>query len=137
MRLRVSRLGLSLIEMVVSLALLGVMVIFLLNLLPASINTIRQAEMRSQASKLVRSKLEDYAATPFDQLTVGNTTLPDATVEGGSVQWSLSVYAIYNTDSNYIKGLQISASWVDQGVIHSLSQDLWVHHLPQEPTRTP
>ena len=65
-----SQRGVSLIELAVCLGLVGLLTIFLLNLLPASINTIREAEVRYQASKQLRSTLESYEQLALGYLAV-------------------------------------------------------------------
>lgn len=62
--------GLSLLEVVLSASLIGLIFIFLLNIFPASMLGVRQAEHRLAAQAQAQRLLDEASARGFDRLGV-------------------------------------------------------------------
>jgi len=118
--------GHSLLELIVCITLLALIVTFLLNLLPNSLAMLRQAENRNQASKLARSLLEQAAAQPFSQLNINTTSQSSY----DPFNTTFSIWAVPNSDPNYLKDLRVTVQWQERGGPRSLTQDLLIHNLP-------
>jgi uncharacterized protein (TIGR02598 family) len=117
------RRGLSVLEVIISLTILGLVVIFLLNLLPSSLALVYQAETRQKASRLARTILDQHAALPFTQLVVGSSVTFAYDPFGGT----FTVNNITNSDPTYLLDLQVEVQWRDGPILRSITQDLWVH----------
>ena len=125
MRTATSRGG-TLLELIVCVTLLGLMVTFLLNLLPNSLAMLSQAQTRYQASKLARSLLEQEATTPFNQLTVGSN------VSAVCAPFNTTVWVLQGpagTAPSYLLDLRATVQWQERTGIRNVTQDLLVHNL--------
>ena len=65
------RRGLSLLEVILTSSLLGLCALFLLGVLPGAMLSVRQSEHRIGASALAKAILDECAAGPFADLSVG------------------------------------------------------------------
>ncbi|GMU50978.1 MAG: hypothetical protein AMXMBFR33_01240 [Candidatus Xenobia bacterium] len=74
--------GLSLVEVLLAAALLGLVVPFLFQLYPTSLLAIRRGENQLEATELARAALEEFRARPFAALAAGETILPSVSGAG-------------------------------------------------------
>ncbi|MEW6278458.1 MAG: hypothetical protein AB1758_07555 [Candidatus Eremiobacterota bacterium] len=70
------RRGMSLAELILTATLLALIFIFLLNILPTTMMSIRQAEHRIRASAVAQAILDECASGPFRDLQANATYIP-------------------------------------------------------------
>ena len=122
--------GLSLIEVIFSLALLAGVALLVLNLFPTSMVTVKKAEQRMQANLLAETLLAEQAAAPFETLLVGGPPLT-RTERVGNVEYNTRVVILEIPDRNtdYLKNVRVSIDWKVQNLQHSLVRELWVANI--------
>lgn len=115
--------GVTLIEAILSLALLSVLVIVVLNLFPTSMRAVRQTEERQTATDLACSWLERQAARPFAELTPGPPVeLPAQVIDRVEYRPTLEIFRVPDSESKFLRGLRVTVRWRDQ----TTSGELWV-----------
>jgi Tfp pilus assembly protein PilV len=119
--------GLSLMEVIFSLTLLGLVTVLVMNLFPSSMVTVKKAEYRMQANTLAETVLAEQAARPYDELVVGAP--PDIAaqiVEGVDYLVTTEVRAVPDRLPEYVKSVHVTVSWTVRNIDQRLERELWV-----------
>jgi type II secretory pathway pseudopilin PulG len=120
----------SLLETIVSACLLGLVVIFVLNLFPGSMATIRRSEQRFRAGTLAASVLEQQAAAAPATVKVGTATdLPSQTIDQITYAIHLSVTQFETDDPKNLKCLNVVVSWNYANQTFNVTRHLLIHRL--------
>ncbi len=118
--------GVSLLEMVLALAILGLIGLFLMNLLPSAALVNRRAEHQTAAAGWARELVDFAAATDFDQFRNGtydknnpgpfDTLLADRT-QGDTVVLSAQaeVSRVPGVPRRRLFKLRVTVSWNERG----------------------
>ena len=108
--------GMSLVEVIVSLSLLSAVLIFVLNLYPISLTTLRRAEFDHEIEARARDLLEFYAVEPALEWPVGSRrNLPDQTVRETTMQAELEVLAYAPCDPQMLVQMRLQLRWEERG----------------------
>lgn len=103
--------GLSLLETIVSLALLITVVLFLLNLLPGSLVATRATECELQAHSVAETAMEEARASGFAKMVVGSTNLPDRTLGGTVFHCQLRIFVPTGVNAQFVRGIRAEVWW--------------------------
>lgn len=102
--------GLSLLETILSTALLAGVMLLLFNLYPAAALAVRRGQDQLVADNLAQTLLDQKRAEGFQQLKIGTETgLP--VTENGRIYSSL--IEVFDVDGNpdLLKGVRVIVSW--------------------------
>lgn len=119
--------GFSLAETAVAMAILGLVLIFVLNLFPRAMLLRRTSEQRLQAQSLARSALEEQLALPFDHLH--SQELATLEKDGVLYQLSLEVSNPPQASPDFLRRLRLVVRWNFQGRSQQLERILYRHRL--------
>lgn len=113
----------SLMEVVVSLALMGLVIILVLNIFPSSLFATQSASNQIEAQMLAQSTLEEVRSAPFSGLSAGVTTLspPDS-----KYQVTREIFEPAGTDSEQTLGVRIRVRWNVKGRPKELTREVWI-----------
>ncbi len=122
--------GLSLIETIFSLAVLGLIAVVVLDLFPASMLAARHNEQKMQAEMLAESLLSTEVARPFDKLVIGPAQpLLPSTVDGVEYQPELEVRQVEDKNVDYLKSVTVRVRWVFRNNRRMVERELWVANV--------
>lgn len=127
------RRGFGLTETVLSFALIGLLLVFVLNLFPSALAAQRNADERLQAATVARSALEQQLDLPFNQLPVGlRRDLEPVTI--GAIQYKirLEVDQSPSADPNYLRVVRMMVRWQSRGMEREIQRELCKHRLPHQ-----
>lgn len=118
--------GFSLLETITAIALLGLVVILVLNIFPSSVLAASSGNDRIQAENLARSLLEEARALAFEDLTLGRTPLtspdPRFTVER-------EVYVPRQGEVHQTRAVRIVVRWSKGNRRSSISREVWLSNV--------
>ena len=121
------RRGLSLLELVVSISLLALVIVFVLELMPGSLLSLRRTDARLIAENIAQGELQTEVAGLFSGLTPGTqTSLPDQTVDGTTYHLVTRTLPAGAEDPTRLLSLQVTVSWTDRGLTHTAVRERWV-----------
>jgi type II secretory pathway pseudopilin PulG len=123
--------GVSLVELVVTLFVIGIMLILLLNLFPTSMATVKQGERYLQAETLAQSILEQQRARPYKELEVGIYLLDPVRYEGSDLTPTLEVFVIDDVPPEDLLGLRVTVTWQVRKIKRQIQQEVWVADVRQ------
>ena len=125
--------GFTLSETALSLALIGLLLIFLLNLFPSAILAQRQNEQRRRATGLSRTFLEQQMDRDFSALPSG-LVYQFEPVDSLGTRYSsiLRVSARPGTSDKFLRILQVEVTWQNRGRKLSVSRELWRYRLAHQ-----
>ena len=116
-----------------SFALLGLVIVLLLNLFPSSIAAVRLGEQRYRAQTMASSLLEQKMSVPFSQLLVGTrVTLPVQQFEGVDYQSRLEVDKVTGSDPAVLRSVRVSVEWTVRGMTRREVREVLMHRLPSQ-----
>lgn len=121
------RRGVSLLELIFSLFVLGVILVLVCNLYPSAIGSVRYSGQRLEANALASSLIDQEMARPFDQLVPGPTrTLPAVAGKGASYTPVIEIYAINDPSlrAGLVVGIRVRVEWVDRRVPHTIVREV-------------
>src|ERR1017187_9943997 len=95
------------IEMVFSMSLIAVVIMFVFNLFPLSSVAGHRAHQQIQASALAQASLERTRPLTLSSLPVGTLVLPSVSVEGITYTPIRVVYAVSGCDPGHLVGIRI------------------------------
>jgi type II secretory pathway pseudopilin PulG len=123
--------GLSLVETVISLFLIGMLTVLLVNLFPSSVAASRHSETRMRAEVLAESLLAQQMSRDYEQLEVGSLTslVPIESDFGQTFYPTVEVFQAETRDVSFIKGLRVTVEWTHSEVERSVVQEVWVANL--------
>lgn len=110
-------------EVVVSLALLGLVIALVINIFPSSIVASHSASEQLEAENLAQSFIEEARAEAFSSLTVGtlSLSLPDA-----KFQVQRDIFIPAGADADQTIGLRITVSWESKKRQRELIREIWL-----------
>lgn len=120
----------SLAETAVALAILGLLLLFVLNLFPSAMLARRNAEQRLVAQSLARSYLEQQMEVAFALLHSGS--LGEVERDGVRYQISIEVSDSPQARPEYLKILKVTVQWSTQGRTLKVERQLYRHRLPHQ-----
>ncbi len=103
--------------------ILALMVMFVMNLLPASVLSVRLAENRMRAGQLAQNILEDSRRS-FGDLVVGNEELPPVDEGAGHFRRIRQIIPVTDVPGNRLKEIRVTVLWVERGVEHKVERRL-------------
>jgi len=123
--------GLTLVETIVATSLLALVLLALLNLLPASLASMRRAEHQLRAEQIAQEHLEKVRELPFEKLTLGllNPAPAAETASGVSFTPAVEIYALPGSDPDLLRRVRVKVSWEFRGRHHQLSQETYRAHV--------
>ena len=113
-----------------SLALLGLVLVFLLNLFPTSMSTVRISEQRFRAGTLASNALEQQTALAFGPLPASGTYLPAQTIDQVHYELYLEILPCGAEDPQYLRILRCTVTWSFRGQKRSVVREVWQHQMP-------
>lgn len=113
----------SLLETVFAIALVGFILILVVNLVPSSVLAVRRGEEQLQAENLARSVLEEARAAPFSALAVGTSTPPSP---DPNFTLSREVFAVPNASVDRTLGVRVTVGWSRSGRPQQIVREVWV-----------
>lgn len=123
--------GLTLGETIIASCLLGLVMLAVFNLFPASLFAMRQAEQQIRADQLAQEILETTRHKPFEQLSVGRPDPGPAPEEAAGVRFTptLEIYQVAGADPDLILRLRVSVQWKFRGRDLRVSQETYRTHV--------
>lgn len=116
--------GLSLIEVIFAFTLLGLILMVLFNLFPASVMSVKHAELRIKAIAIAQSILDNKRAAAFSSFALGAESVDDSSFDSGNeFETTLECYNVDLTDSNNLKRMRATVVWSEKNVIYSVSKE--------------
>ncbi|MBS2037253.1 hypothetical protein JST97_19855 [bacterium] len=107
------RRGLTLAETLLSFGIFITTVIFVFQMLPASILATRQAEVRIEAQQIMNNILESYRLRNFDSLQPGSQSLAPVQGQlGVTFRPSVVITRLQDADPDRALELQVQVDWV-------------------------
>ena len=124
---RQRRLGLSLLETVISGFVLTLVIIFVASLFPGSLLAIQTSESLIQADYLASSLVEEIRHQSFDDMVA----LPPATVTRGrsELSYTTEVGPVPNSDPRFLKKVRVVVTWTERSKSREVVRETWVHAL--------
>ena len=115
--------GFSLMEIVVSLALLGLIVGLVINIFPGSIVASHAGSEQMAAENLAQSFIEETRAAGFSSLTVGTEPMssPDP-----KYQLQREIFVPSGADADRTLGLRITVRWESKKRQRELTREVWL-----------
>ena len=110
-------------EIVVSLAILGLVVGLVINVFPSSIVASHSASRQIEAESLAQSFIEETRASGFSSLTVGTVALPSPSP---AFQISREIFVPSGADADQTLGLRISVTWEGKKKQNTLVREIWL-----------
>lgn len=123
--------GLSLLETILSIFLLGMVVLVVMQLFPTSFLATRRSEQRAQAARVAEDVLSRQRALPFGQLIVGATELEPVVSGGVSYAPRVEVFAPEGANPDKLNGIRVTVNWQERGKTWSVSRDFLQLKLPR------
>lgn len=121
--------GLTLIEVIVSILILSLVLIFVLNLFPSAMAAARQGEQLVCADNIASSLLDDYASRPFSQLVVGIDYLEEQKFDNIAYRPRVETLEIPGTDPENLKAIRALVEWEFRGQTRVSRHELWVANV--------
>jgi len=118
--------GLSLIELIITSALLGFILVILFSIYPNSILTIRHAENRLKAAMIAQSLLEQKKAAPFSQIEAKPDTSVLSSEELAAYTPEFECYNIPTADSSKLRKIRIVVTWKERDNACSVYKECYV-----------
>jgi hypothetical protein len=117
-------------EVSLSLMILGLVTVFIMNLFPTSMITVKKAEHRQQANLLAESVLAELAALPFEDLIIGDPPVQESRqIDEVTYQIEKVVLQADSRNPDFIKNIRVEISWEVREIEQTLVRELWVANL--------
>ena len=117
-----NRRGFSLMEAIVALALLGLIVVLVLNIFPSTLYASQKASEQIEAENLAQSYLEEARLKPFSTLHLG-APLP-LTPADAKFRVTQEFYQPVGTDEEQTRGIRIIVHWSNKGTERELKREV-------------
>jgi prepilin-type N-terminal cleavage/methylation domain-containing protein len=105
--------GFSLIELIISMAILSVGLFAGIRVFPVGLGASKRAELRSRAAFAAQRTIESMKLTPWDDLATGETTTE---VDGFTVTTSIRAVTPEGlVDASRLKAVDVSVAWTQDG----------------------
>jgi type II secretory pathway pseudopilin PulG len=131
---RISHLGVTLIEFVVSATIFALVASAVLTLMGSSTVLIGETELSTQAEQIAFSVLEQQKDRPFGQLVPGlNETLPAQRLPGDANEAipTVQVLALPGTASDRLVEVRVTVTWKSRNREHAKVASALVANLPR------
>ena len=115
--------GFSLMEIVVSLALLGLIVGLVINIFPSSIVASHSASEQMEAENLAQSLIEETRASGFSSLTEITEDMPSPDPK---YQLQREVFVPPGTDAEQTVAVRITVRWESKKRQRELVREIWL-----------
>jgi hypothetical protein len=117
-------------ESMLGFTLVALLVVLILNLVPASIVSSKRGERRYRAEMLAQSVLEETAARPFGSLRVGD---PQRVTRGEDEGYTttLQIFTLPDSNPKLVLGARAEVSWQDGGHQMNTKAELYLSGLPR------
>lgn len=116
--------GISVTEIVFSLVVLTLLVILVMNLLPASLLSVRYGEHQQQAQDVAQSTLTEFLAKDYEELIPGTYELEDSRVGTMSYQRSVDILLDPETD-DMARGIKVTVRFQSGRVARTVVREAW------------
>jgi Tfp pilus assembly protein PilV len=122
--------GVSIVEALAAGFVLTIVLMTLLDLLPASLLAVSRARHTETATNLARSLIEDRRAAGFGLFDTPPTLTP--LVEDGTTFVPQFQVVDVSAQANpaRVKAIRVVVVWQEHGGLRSLSQELWLAYVP-------
>ena len=128
--MRSKKLGLTLMETVISLFLVSMVLVLVLNLFPSALAASHRAEQGLQADLLAQTLLNEQQSLAFDRLVIGPPVpLPDQSSDGVTYHRSLEIFKVPSSNESFLKGIRATIWWTSQHGDHRLIQEVWMSRV--------
>lgn len=107
--------GLSLLETIFSVFLVGLAILFILELFPGSLLAERRASQRAQAGNLAQSLVHELLAVPFAQLEVGVEQLEPVVAAQLEFRATREVFVVGSAAPENALGIRAVVTWTERG----------------------
>ena len=122
--------GFTLLETTVSLALVGLILLFVLNLYPSSLFAQHRAEERLTAIRIARSALDEQMIRPFNELPVGMTSeLPVRLLDGIEYRCQVEVRKTGQADEKLLRSVRTTVRWRSHSQEFSVQCQQYKHKM--------
>ncbi len=118
--------GVSLIEIMVSMTVLGLAMTLMIALIPATATNLSLAEVRTQAGALAQSELETLASGGLSGVTSGPR--PPVTLEDGT---ELTPVVTLTPEAHGTTRVRVTVEWTTRGVARDQFREKVVFPLPR------
>lgn len=106
--------GLTLIEMIITTTLLGMILLFLFTIYPNAVMAIRSGEHRLKAANIAQSMLEKKMAVPFYDIDTPLTEKNVTGEDGTAYALSCETLPIPDTNTQRIRRIKVTVTWEEQ-----------------------
>ena len=113
----------SLMEIVVSLAILGLVIALVLNVFPSSVMASYSASEQMEAENLAQSFIEETRATGFSSLTVGTSILISPSPR---FQVQREIFVPTGADADQTIGVRVTITWESKKKQRELIREIWL-----------
>lgn len=117
--------GVSATEVIFSLFLLTILVVLVMNLLPASMLGVRQSQQKLQAEEIAQSTLDAQMVRPFPELTLGTQALQSVKLDNRVYELNMTVANHETEPSDRLRKIIITVSWNHRGHRKELKREMW------------
>jgi prepilin-type N-terminal cleavage/methylation domain-containing protein len=108
-----ARAAFSLIELVISLAILSIGLVGAMRVFPVGLRASRRSEMSSRAVITAQRTLESYKLKSWEELTPGQTT---TAADPFALEMAISTPAVEGlVDAERLKALRLTVRWQEDG----------------------
>ena len=106
------------------LALLGLIVVLVLNIFPSALFATSKATEQIEAESLAQSYLEEARALPFSSLSSG----PARTLSPADSKYTVTreFYDPPATHADKTRGIRVTVRWTSQGTPREIKREVWV-----------
>ncbi len=118
----------SLIELIISLAILSVGLVGAIRVFPVGLRASQRAEWVSRAALIAERTVESWKLKSWDELAVGETTTQEDTFAITVAVDQPTVEGL--VDPSRLKRLSVTVSWMQEGHLRSLMVAHYLHHSP-------
>ncbi len=115
--------ALTLIEMIITTTLLGLIMLFLFNIYPNSVMAIRHGEHRLKAACVAQSTLEQKMASPFCDIDTLPALCKIAGEDGTVYALNYEASNIPDTNSLLLRRIKVTVTWEEQMGRYSLFKE--------------
>ena len=118
--------GFSLIELVISMAILSVGIVGAMRVFPVGLRASQRAEMNSRAAIVAQRTIESLKLKPWEALIEGEASAEE---DGFDVTTRISQPLLTGlVDASRLKAVEISVQWTQDGRSRALSLTTYVRH---------
>jgi len=103
--------GLTLIEIIITTTLLGMILLFLFTIYPNAVMAIRSGEHRLKAANIAQSMLEKKMAVPFYDIDTPLTEKNMTGEDGTAYALSYETLPIPDTNTQRIRKIRVTVTW--------------------------